>query len=241
MSSGEGPGRLDPRKAIEEARGSRAPEEAPGGPPERPSRLPAQPIDTRRYQWMIGGFGLVLVFIFSVYLYASSGSATPGVAAGKPIHRFVAPLATSNLNVAANAHPVCNPSRPARRGLNVCGRGPLVITFFATGASPCVQEVDTLQAVSRRFAHIQFAAVAVNANRATTLALVRRHRWTIPVAYDLTGAIGEVYGVEVCPIIELVRPGGIVQARLIGKGWLSPSVLAGQVAQLARASAGGAG
>lgn len=237
MSSDDGPGRLDPRRAIEEARG---PQE-PRGSQERPPRLPAQPIDTRRYQWMIGGFGLVLVFIFSVYLYASSGSATPGVPAGKPIHRFVAPLATSDLNVAANAHPVCNPARPARRGLNVCGRGSLVITFFATGASPCVREVDTLQTVSSRFPHIKFAAVAINADRPTTLALLRRHHWRIPVAYDLTGAIGEVYGVEVCPIIELVRPGGIVQARLIGKGWLSPSVLAGQVAQLARASAGGAG
>jgi hypothetical protein len=198
--------------------------------------LPRQPIDTRRYQWMIGGFGLLLVIIFSVVLSASGGSSTPGVPAGQPIHRFVAPLATSNLNVPANAHPRCDPARPARRGLNVCGRGALVLAFFTPGAAPCVSEVDTLQAVSGRFKRITFAAVSINANRASTAALVRRHHWTIPVAFDLTGAIGQVYGVEVCPIIELVRPGGIVQQRLIGKGWLQPSALAGRVARLAAVS-----
>ena len=40
-------------------------------------------IDTRRYQWMIGGIGLVLVVAFSVYLYAHGGGHThPGVPAG---------------------------------------------------------------------------------------------------------------------------------------------------------------
>ncbi len=186
---------------------------------------------------MIGGFGLVLLVVFSIYLFASSGShTTPGVAPGDPIHRFVAPLATSNLNVAANGHPRCDPAHPARRGLNVCGRRTLVLAFFVTGAAPCVNEVNTLQQVSRRFRSIQFAAVAVNAGRRTTANLVRRHGWTIPVAYDLTGAIGQVYGVVVCPLIELVRSDGIVQQRLIGYPWTNPARLTARVAQLAAAS-----
>lgn len=225
MSSPEGPGRLDPQRAAELAR------RRTGRKP-----LPQQPIDTRRYQWMVGGFGLLLVIIFSVVLSASGGSGSPGVPAGKPIHRFVAPLATSDLNVPANAHPRCDPTHPARRGLNVCGRGALVLAFFTTGAAPCVREVDTLQSVSRRFRGITFAAVAVNASRASAAALVRRHHWTIPVAFDLTGAIGQVYGIEVCPIIELVRPGGVVQQRLIGEAWRQPSALAGVVARLAAVS-----
>ena len=36
-------------------------------------------IDTRKYQWMIGGFGLLLVAIFSVYLYSHGNSNGPGV------------------------------------------------------------------------------------------------------------------------------------------------------------------
>ncbi len=186
---------------------------------------------------MIGGFGLLLLVIFSIYLSTGHHAAgSPGVAAGKPIHRFVAPLATSDLNVPANAHPRCNPARPARRGLNVCGRGTLVLDFFVTGAAPCVGAVDALQAVSRQFPSIMFAAVAVDADRAATAKLVRRHHWTIPVACDLSGTIGQLYGVEVCPMIELVRPGGIVQRRLIGDAWRQPAALAAQVARLVAAS-----
>lgn len=221
----ERPTRLDPERAVEAAR-----RRTGSGP--APPRLPEQPISTRRYQWMIGGFGLLLVFVFSVYLYARGGSTTPGVAAGKPIHRFVAPLATSGLDVPANAHPRCNPARPARRGLNVCGRGPLVLAFFATGAGPCIRTVDTLQTVSRRFAGMKFAAVAINADRAATLRLVRRRHWTIPVAYDLTGLIGQIYGVTVCPLIEVVRPGGTVAARLIGEAWEAPGALGAKLAKL---------
>lgn len=187
---------------------------------------------------MIGGFGLVLLIVFSIYLYAGHGTTSPGVAAGHPIHRFVAPLATSDLNVPANAHPRCDPARPARRGLNVCGRGALVLAFFVTDARPCVSEIDTLQALSRRFRGLPFAAVAVSAGRARTAQLVRRHHWTIPVAYDLTGAIGQLYGVVVCPIIELVGPGGIVEERLIGERWRSAVALEAPLARLARLAHG---
>lgn len=223
------PGRpgLDPDRAAELARRRRE-DEDPG------SGLPKQPIDTRRYQRMIGGFGLLLVVIFSIYIITHGNrSSSPGISAGRQIHRFVAPLATSNLNVPANLHPRCDPARPARRGLNVCGHHPLVLGFFVPGAAPCVSTVDALQSVSRRFRSIQFAAVAVNASRSATAKLVRLHHWTIPVAFDLTGAVGQVYGVEVCPIIELVRPGGTVQQRLIGENWRRPGALAPRVARLA--------
>ena len=238
MSPPEGPRRLDPRQAAEEARGGAGPENTPGVKRAADRRLPQQPIDTRRYQWMIGGFGLLLLVIFSIYLLTGQKASSPGVPAGQPIHRFVAPLATSNLNVPANAHPRCDPARPARRGLNVCGRGALVLAFFVTGAASCVSEVDALQAVSTRFPDVHFAAVAVNAGRAITSTLIRRHGWTIPVAYDSTGAIGQLYGVVVCPIIELVRPGGIVEQRLIGERWRSSAALAPAVARLASAVGG---
>lgn len=224
MSAPEDPTRLDPDLAIEEARGAAA----------RPPRLPPPVIDTRRYQRMIGAFGLVLLVAFSIVLYASNGSGTPGVAAGQRLHRFVAPLATSNLSLPANAHPRCNPSRPSRRGLNVCGRRPIVLAFFAPGHGGCVRAVDSLQALAPRFRRLQFAAVAVSAGHAETRRLVRRHGWTIPVAFDLTGAIGQIYGIVVCPIIELAGPGGVVSARLIGERWDSPSVLAGPVSSFAR-------
>lgn len=232
MSDAERPGGLDPDRAAELARSRKAAEG-------RGPILPRQPIDTRRYQRMIGGLGLLLVIVFSIYITTGSHGTTPGIAAGRQIHRFVAPLATSDLNAAANAHPRCDSARPARRGLNVCGRGALVLGFFVTGAAPCVSAVDAMQTLSRRFPNLKFAAVAVNATRQTTARLVARHHWTIPVAYDLTGAIGQTYGVVVCPLIELVRPGGIVEQRLIGKTWRDPAALASPVVRLAAAAGRG--
>jgi hypothetical protein len=241
VSTPEGPRRLDPNRAVEEARGKQdpGPDQPPGSgaiPQARPARrLPREPIDTRRYQWMIGGFGLVLLIIFSIYLLTGQKKSSLGIPAGRPIHRFVAPLATSDLNVPANADPRCNPAHPARRGLNVCGRGALVLAFFVTNYSPCVSEVDTLQTLAGRFPAVRFAAVAVNAGRAQTATLARHHHWTtIAVAYDLTGTIGQLYGVVVCPVIELVRPGGIVEQRLIGERWRNPDALAPRIAHLAQ-------
>jgi hypothetical protein len=97
-----------------------------------------------------------------------------------------------------------------------------------------------MQALSARRAQrgLQFAAVAVHTGRRTAARLVRRHGWTIPVAYDRDGAVGETYGVVVCPLIELVRRGGVVARRLIGDRWASVSALAGQLTVLREPAVG---
>ena len=114
------------------------------------------------------------------------------------------------------------------------GRTPLVLGLFVTGSSDCEREIDTLQAVSRMFPanRVQFAAVAVQASRARAAAVVRSHHWTIPVAYDKDGAVGAVYGVAICPMIELAYRGGVVEDRLIGDHWMSTSRVAARVRRL---------
>jgi hypothetical protein len=189
-------------------------------------------IDTRRYQWMIGGFGLLLVVLFSVYLYTHSRHTSPGLRAGAVLHRFVAPLATSDLDAAANVNPHCNPARPAKRGLNVCGRQPLVLEFFALDAPPCIKAVDALQRVAAEFPGTEFAAVAAGGDQAGTRALVERHHWTIPVGYDPTGSVGELYDVTICPLIEVAGRGGVVKRLLIGERWEHASALAGELRPL---------
>lgn len=184
-------------------------------------------IDTRRYQWMIGAIGLALVIAFSIFMYlAPAHRSHPGVAAGHRLRRFVAPLATSDLNAPANAAPHCNPAHPARRGLNVCDRGPLVLAFFATDARPCVSAVSTLQRLAPRFPQATFAALAAGGGKQATLQLVRRHHWTIPVAYDSSAVVAQLYDVAVCPMIEVAARGGTVRALLIGERWGRPAALA---------------
>jgi hypothetical protein len=196
-------------------------------------------IDTRRYQWMVGAFGLLMVVLFSLYLYTHSRQSSPGVPAGQRLRHFVAPLATGDLNLAANVNPRCDPARPAKQGLNVCGRGPLVLEFFALDAPPCIRAVDTLQRVSAEFRGVRFAAVAAGGGEAGTRALVRSHHWRIPVAFDLTGSVGELYDVTICPMIEVSDPRGVVRGLLIGERWERPAALAGELSRLLQTAPSG--
>jgi hypothetical protein len=191
-------------------------------------------VDTRPYRWMIGIFGLLLVAGISVYQFAAHGVGTAGVPPGKPLHYFAAPLALSSLNGDANLRPPCTEARHDPRALNVCllaRRAPLVLAFFVTGSQECKRQVDTMQALSRTFppSRVQFAAVAVRSGHSAAAAVVRSHRWTIPVAYDRDGAVGALYGVEICPLVELAYRGGIVAVRLIGNHWLTSAALRARV------------
>jgi hypothetical protein len=180
---------------------------------------------------MIGGIGLLLVVAFSVFMYLSPGHrGHAGVRQGQRLLRFVAPLATSDLNVPANTSPRCDPAAPARRGLNVCDRGPIVLEFFATDAKPCIRAVSTLQSLAPRFPGTTFAAIAADGQKQATLKLVRAHHWTIPVAYDSSTAVAQLYGAAVCPLIEVAARGGIVRRLLVGERWEHPGALANALA-----------
>ena len=228
----------------------RAPEDEPRPPlqrldPERAAARRTAPadtaatsapvIDTRRYRWMIGIFGLALVLAISVYQFASHGVSETGVSAGHRLHFFAAPLAATNLEGDPNANPTCSPARHDPRALNVClmaRRGPLVLSFFVPGATQCVREVSALQTLASRYPTVQFAAVAIDSTHRATAAVARRHRWTIPVAYDRDGRVGALYGVAACPMVELAARGGIVHDRLIGDRWQTAAALAPEVQRL---------
>lgn len=230
--------RLDPdlarRRAGLEAGDPASPEPEPDlGPASRPA------IDTRRYGWMIGIFGLVLVVAISIYQFATNGVGTSGVPPGQRLHFFAAPLANTNLNGDPNLDPPCTLAHHDTRALNLCliaGVRPLVLSFFVVGSGGCERQVDALQQLSTRFrpASIQFAAVAVGGSHASTAALISSHHWTIPVAYDRDGSVGGLYGVAVCPMAELAYRGGIVKDRLIGDQWQTSAALASRVQALLR-------
>jgi peroxiredoxin len=179
---------------------------------------------------VVGLLAAALVVAFALYSLTSNRSGTAGVPAGQPLHFFAAPLATSTLNGDANLNPPCTLARHDPRALNVCllvKRAPLVLAFFVTDSSACEREVDALQALAGRPASggVQFAAVAIHASHALTAKAVRLHGWTIPVAYDADGAVGALYGVTACPLLELAQRGGTVAARLVGEHWLNESAL----------------
>jgi hypothetical protein len=220
---------LPPRRRLDPDAAAGTPREEPPPTADRPPT--PSTFDTRRYRWAIGILGLTIVIVLSIVEFAKNGVGSPGVTAGHALHRFVAPLATGGLEGDANIHPRCDPADPNPRALNVCNRTPLVLAFFTTGSNSCEQQVDALQTLARRHipAGVTYAAVAVHAGRTATLKAVRRHHWTIAVAYDRDGSLGSVYGVEICPLLEIARANGIVARRLIGDHWVGATALAGQV------------
>lgn len=196
-------------------------------------------VDTRRYGWIAGGIAVILVVAFLIYTLTSHQTGTIGIPAGQQLRYFAAPLAASTLNGDANVNPPCTLARHDPRALNVCllaKRGPLVLDFFVTNSATCKREVDTMQALAAQpgTSGAQFAAVAVHAGHAGTASVVRGRHWTIPVAYDADGAVGVVYSVTACPLLELVARGGTVAQRLIGTHWLQTSALRAQVQSLLR-------
>jgi peroxiredoxin len=217
---------------------------APGDerPPDWQAPSPTKALlENRRYAWMVGVLAAVLVVGFLVYAltHHSSGAGTPGVAVGQRLRYFAAPLATSDLNGDANLSPPCTLAHHDPRALNVCllaGRGPLVLGFFVPGSRACEREVSTMQALASEplTRGAQYAAVAVNTGHSAAAKAIRRHGWTIPVAYDADGGVGGLYGVTACPLLELSYRGGTVAQRLIGEHWLSKSALAAQVQALLR-------
>jgi hypothetical protein len=202
--------------------------------PREPGRPAAEQIaaGAQRSQATIGAIGVALVVAFSAYLLLNGRPSGPGVAAGSPLREFVAPLASSDLNASANVRPRCDPAHPARRGLNVCGRSPIVLDLFVTDAGECVRSVDALATDSKRFPGIEFAAVALDASKLTARSLTLAHHWRLPIAYDSDGAVEALYGVSVCPLIELADAHGRVVGRLIGRAWNDPARLAAAVQRL---------
>jgi hypothetical protein len=64
---------------------------------------------------------------------------------------------------------------------------------------------------------VQVAAVSIRGDRDDLRALVRRHGWRFPVAWDRDGILANLFGVAVCPLLTYALPGGVVQATSVGE------------------------
>ena len=109
------------------------------------------------------------------------------------------------------ARPACSVRGPDI--LNVCAlaeRGPVVLAFLADGPDACADQVDVLDRVAARHPDVAFAAVAVRGDRDDLRRLVAARGWKLPVGHDRDGAVANLYGVAVCPLVTFARRGGEV-------------------------------
>jgi len=178
----------------------------------------------------------ILAYITYNTITTAPGSST-GLSAGAHMPPFAAPLVTSDLvgdaNVAlhanegaAGARPACSIADP--RALNSCTlarRGPVMLAFFTQDAGRCLTTLDTLGSLAARDPRLSVAAVAIRGDRGTLRALVHRHGWRFPVAQDRDGAVGDLYGVAICPTVVLAYRGGVVMRTALGSAETTAAAL----------------
>jgi peroxiredoxin len=183
----------------------------------------------RRYGWLVAVAAFALIVYVSLNTLRSDSVGSRGPKAGSRVPPFAAPLALGgvdgDVNVArksgegeAGSRPACSVRGPGI--LNSCElaeRGPFVLAFLATRGTKCTRQLDLLQRARAAHPDVQIAAVAIRGDRGDLRALVRRHGWRFPVAYDHDGILANLLGVAVCPLIVYALPGGIVRESTVGE------------------------
>lgn len=197
------------------------------GPPRRPE-LPRQ---GNRYAWLVG---IVMVMGTGILLFTTAipntGQGLRGLKVGEIVPDFAAPLVTGDKEGDANLcqkASECNeqvgpvPACEVRsEGIfNVCEarKRPLVLTFVFDKGADCNPQVDRVQRMKDELPDVSFAVVYFTAEeRAEVAEIVRRRKWTMPVAHTPDGAVVNLYGVGGCPTTVFAFEGGRVLETVLG-------------------------
>src|SRR5438270_2200235 len=94
---------------------------------------------------------------------------------------------------------------------------PVLVNFWATWCTPCVQEMPMLEAAHRRFgSKVQFIGIDRQDYRPDALAFVQRTHVTYPSAYDPDGTLDGPYRLRGMPTSVFIDARGRVVQRVTG-------------------------
>jgi AhpC/TSA family len=187
----------------------------------QPERTPGA-----RYGRYVLGLLLVILVLFTINTAVNKPNEIRGVEPGHRLPPFAVPLASGDLQGAADVATHANDGGAGRvpacseRGpqiLNVCElyeQGPVVVALFVDAGS-CPNVLGDLQALAPSFPGVRIAAVAIKGNHASVRRLVKERSLNLPVGVDIEGALATVYKVVTCPQLTFAYPGGVVQSRAI--------------------------
>lgn len=229
--AGQGAERPAPRAAEQLA----ALDEEPRGA----SPPPAQRRPATRYTWVVGVLSVFLIVYVGFRTLPHAGEGTHGPPPGKPIPRFAAVTAlgpldgTPNLKQSradsahSNRTPACAVRVPGVVTSCELVRRPLVLTFVGPGTTTCNHYLDRIERLAPAVVGVNFAAVVSGRSKREVAALVRRHRWTFPVAVDSNHVLFDAYSIAVCATTVFVRRGGVVHAdRILAQDMTGPQLRA---------------
>jgi hypothetical protein len=185
-----------------------------------------EPVRTPRYGGYVGLLAVLILVLITINTIVTKPNGVTGIAPGQPLAPFAVPLAQGTLKGdadtathadegAAGRVPACSERGP--QILNICQlyeHNPVVLALFVDAGS-CPAVVGDLQALSRSFPQVRFAAVAIKGQRAPLLRLMRSRGITLPVGIDSDGALAALYKVASCPQLTFAYPGGTVQSKAL--------------------------
>jgi len=101
------------------------------------------------------------------------------------------------------------------------------LNFWTTWCGACRAQKPSLEALYERFRGRELEIIAVNIreSRSDVTAYMRQNNLNFPVALDLRGAVGAMYGVRGLPTTYIIDRRGLIVARHLGfMDWNTPSV-----------------
>jgi peroxiredoxin len=160
-----------------------------------------------------------------------------GLKAGDPVPKFAAPSATGSTDKDANVNPKKACGVSGSDAIRICDyfkRPFVMVAWFTKGCDTCRRQLDTLEALKRRFPEVEFIGLDIKDSLDNARTEVRKHGWTFPMALDRDGAVSGTYGVVVGPTTFLVYPRGILMSKVLGE--VDQAELSRKVEALVKAS-----
>jgi DsbE subfamily thiol:disulfide oxidoreductase len=109
-------------------------------------------------------------------------------------------------------------------------RGKVVLlNLWATWCPPCVEEMPTLEALSKKMAGRDFMLLAISQDEtpSNVKPWIQNHGFTFPVLLDARGQVGADLGITGYPETFIVdRNGRIVHHHVGYRNWMEPGIVA---------------
>jgi len=110
---------------------------------------------------------------------------------------------------------------------------PVYLSFFTSWCVYCNAEAPALEALSKTAADegIQVIGIDEQESPAAAEAFAQKYGITYPIALDLTGAVGDAYGIDAYPTNVFIDAEGRVSYVQVGE--MTPAQISGQLARMA--------
>ena len=197
-----------------------------------------EPVDVRRavrpYAVAVGVIFLAVIVFVSVNTISNKPI---GLEAGDKLPKFAAPSATGRTDRDANVDQAKACRVTGGDAIRICDyfdRPLVIVAWFTKGCNSCRRQLDTFEAVRRRFPKVAFVGLDIKYSLENAGREVRKHGWGFPMALDRDGAVSGLYGVLVGPTTFFAYPHGVVMGKVYGE--LDRAALARKVEALVDAS-----